>query len=115
MGVDGDMGQTLDDGQAAYKTSDHGFADPAQSQANHRDAELDAVYDLVEILVKSQNDAGADTSGFNELLDARVAHADEREFRGCEERVGCHEEEDQKDPEQHESEHGWVILTFEGS
>ena len=44
------------------------------------------------------------------LLDASITDADQREFGGCEEGVGCHQEQDQKDPEQHESDHWPVIL-----
>jgi hypothetical protein len=49
------------------------------------------------------------------LLDAGVADADEGEFRGGEECVGCDQEQDQKDPEQHESHHGNAILANRGA
>ena len=49
----------------------------------------------------------------DELLDASIAHAHQGKFGGREEGVGCHQEKDQKDPEQHKSDHGTVILTFE--
>ena len=41
---------------------DHGLADPAEGQADHGDAELNAVYDFVEMLVEALHDAGADAS-----------------------------------------------------
>ena len=59
------------------------------------------------MLVQALDDAGADASGFDELLDAGIAHADQGEFGGREEGVGCHQEQDQKDPEQHKGDHGW--------
>jgi hypothetical protein len=57
----------------------HGFfADPAESEASHGDAELDAVQDFVEFVVQFADGARADASFFNELLEARVSDADER-------------------------------------
>ncbi len=90
---------------AADKAGDHGFADPAESQADHGDAELNAVDDFVEVLVEALDDAGADASGVDELLDAGIADADEGKFGGGEERIGCYQEKDQKDPEQHIGDH----------
>ena len=65
------------------------------------------------MLVKALHDARADASRRDELLDAGIAHAHQGEFRCCEEGIGCHQEKDQKDPEQHKGDHGWVILTFQ--
>ena len=53
-----------------HQPGHHGFADPAQGQADHRDANLDAVYDLIQLLVETLNDARANASGCDELLDA---------------------------------------------
>ncbi len=92
---------------------DHGLADPAESQADHGDAQLNAVHDLVEMLVKALDDARANPSRGDELLDASIAHAHQGEFGGGEERIGRHQKQDQKDPEQHKGDHGRVILTFE--
>ena len=58
-----------------HQPGHHGFADPAQGQADHRDANLDAVYDLIQLLVETLNDARANASGCDELLDAGVADA----------------------------------------
>jgi hypothetical protein len=99
------VGQALDDGQATDETGDHGLADPSQGKANHGDTELDAIDNFVEMLVETLHNAGADTSGVNELLDACIAHTHEGEFGGGEERIGCYQEEDQEDPEQHIGDH----------
>src|SRR5581483_454612 len=115
MRVDLKVRKALEEMKAPHKAGDHGLADPAKCKADHGDAELDSIHNFVEVLMQALDGAGAETSGPNELLDAGIAHADEREFRGCEERVGCHEEEDQEDPEQHEGEHGWVILAKQGA
>ena len=98
-----------------HEAGDHGLADPAERQADHGDAELNAVDDFVEMLVEALDDARADASGLDELLDAGIAHAHQGEFGGREEGIGCHQEQDQKDPEQHKGDHGRVILTFESS
>ena len=99
--------------QAADQAGDHRLADPSEGQADDGDAQLNAVDDLVQTLVQALDDARADTSGFDELLDASVANAHQRELGGCEKRIGCHQEQDQKNPEQHKGDHGRVILTFE--
>src|SRR4029077_1419966 len=62
VGVDSNMGQALDDGQATDETGDHGLANPSQGKANHGDTELDAIDDFVEMLVETLDNAGADTS-----------------------------------------------------
>ena len=61
--------------------------------------------DFVEMLVETLDNASADTSGVNELLNAGIPHADERKFSGGEERIGCYQEEDQEDPKQHIGDH----------
>ena len=62
--------------------------------------------------METLDDARTDASRRNELLDAGIAHTHQGEFRCCEEGIGRHQEKDQKDPEQHKSDHGWVILSF---
>src|SRR5208283_328885 len=74
------------------------------------DSELNSVNDFVQMLVEALHDPGADAPGINELLDAGIADANQGELGGCEECIGCHQEKDQKDPEQHKGDHGWVIL-----
>jgi len=51
------------------------------------------------------NGTSADATRLNELLNARIAHAYQGKFRGCKEGVGRHQEQDQKHPEQHKSDH----------
>jgi len=82
------------------------FADPAESKTRQRDPKLNPVHHLVQILVQSQDSARTNSARFNQLLNARVAHAHQGKFGGGKKRVGCHQEQDQHDPEQHESHHG---------
>ncbi|SPF44107.1 hypothetical protein SBA1_510044 [Candidatus Sulfotelmatobacter kueseliae] len=110
--VDGSVRNAMDELHAFHQAGDHGLADPAEGQADHRDTELHTVDDFVEMLMEALHDAGADASGLDKLLDTRVADADQGEFGGGEERIGCHQEQDQQDPEQHKGDHGKVILTF---
>ena len=112
VGVDGRVRNFVDEPHAFHQAGDHGFADPAEGQADHGDAQLNAVYDFVEVLVEALHDARADASRCNELLDAGIAHAHQGEFGCREEGIGRHQEKDQKDPEQHKGDHGRVILTF---
>ncbi len=104
----------MDEAHAFDQAGDHGLADPAQGQADHGNAELDAVNDFIEALMKALNDARAAASSLDELLNTGIANAHQGEFGGCEEGVGCHQEKDQKDPEQHKGDHGKVILTKAG-
>ena len=92
---------------------EEGFANPAQGQADDGDAQLNPVDYLVEIAVQFLDNAGADAAGFDELLDAGLAHADQGEFGRGKERVGCDQEQDEEHPQQHKGKHGWVILTFQ--
>jgi hypothetical protein len=74
---------------------------------------LDAVYDLIEVLMQPLHSAGADPVGLNQLLDASIAHADQRKLRCSEESVGRHQQQDQQHPQQDKSNHGTLILTFQ--
>jgi hypothetical protein len=51
--------------------------------------------------------------GFDQLLYAGITDADQSKLGGGEEGIGRDQEQDQKDPEQHKSDHGDVILTFQ--
>ena len=115
MGVDSGVGDFVDELHPFHQAGDHGLADPAQCQADHGDAQLNAVHDFVEMLVQALDDARADASRRDELLDAGIAHAHQGEFGCREEGIGRHQEQDQKDPEQHKGDHGTVILTFGSS
>jgi hypothetical protein len=89
------------------------FANPAEGKANYCDSKLNAVNHFIEIAVQFLDDAGADSSGLDELLDAGFANAYQGEFGRGKERVGCDQEQDQKHPDQHKSDHGLPILTFQ--
>ncbi len=82
------------------------FADPAQGQADYRDSQLNPVNHFVEVAVQFLDNAGADTAGFNELLDAGLADAHQGEFGRGKEGVGCDQEQDQEHPDQHKGDHG---------
>ena len=63
VGVDRGVRDLVDEAHAFDQAGDHGLADPAQGQADHGDAELNAVDDLVEMLVEALDDARADAPG----------------------------------------------------
>ena len=63
--------------------------------------------------MKFQNSAGAGAVGFDQLLDAGVAHADQREL-GCGEKgIDRHQKQDDEYPQQHVWNHEGLILTFQ--
>ena len=62
VGVDGGVRHLVDELHPFDQAGDHGLADPAEGQADHGDAELNAVDDFVEMLVEALHDAGADAS-----------------------------------------------------
>src|SRR5580704_6035753 len=72
-GVRVDVGVRNRPEQLLHDACQHGFADPAQRQAGERNAKLDAVYDLIEVLMQPLHSAGADPMGLNQLLDASIA------------------------------------------
>ena len=115
VGINGGVGYAVNELEALDQAGDHGLADPAQGEADHGDAELDAVDDFVEAAVQALHDARADASRFDELLNAGIAHAHQGKLSRSEESIGRHQEKDQKDPEQHKGDHGTAILTFESS
>ncbi len=110
MGVDGGVRHLMNETERLNQTGHHRLADPAQSQTDDGDAELNAVDDFIEMLMQALHGARADAAGLDELLDSGIAHADQGELRGCEKRVRCHQEEDQEHAEQHEGDHLGVIL-----
>src|ERR1035437_5787495 len=89
------------------------LAQPAQGQAGNGDPELHAVNHAAELLVKFEDGAGASPVSYDQLLDARFAHADQRELGCGEEGIGRHQEQDDKHPQQHVCKHGTLILTFQ--
>ena len=105
VGVDRGVRDSLHVMERFDEAGDHGFADPAEGQADHRDAELNAVHNFVKVLMEALDDAGAGAAGLDELLDAGVADADQGELRSREKRVRRHQEKDQEHAEQHEGDH----------
>jgi hypothetical protein len=67
---------------------------------------LNSVHDLIQVLVEFEDSSGADAVGFNQLKNARLAHAHESKLGCCEKSVGCHQEHDEQHPEQHVGNHG---------
>ena len=61
--------------------------------------------------MKPLDNPRTNASSRDELLNAGIAHTHQGEFCRREEGIGRHQEKDQKDPEQHKSDHGKVILT----
>jgi len=106
MGIDGYMRSSLAEKPFDY-AGEQWFANPAQGEAYYCDSQLNAVDHLIEIAVQFLDNAGADAPGLDELLDAGFANAYQGEFGRGKERVGCDQEQDQKHPDQHESDHGW--------
>ena len=102
---------------ASYRTFDHAgqqrLAHPTQSKTGYGNSQLNAVHHFVQIAVQLLDNAGTDATSFDELLDARIAHAHQSKFGCSEESVGCYQEENQKYPEQHKCNHGSLILTFQ--
>src|SRR5205823_7392349 len=113
MGISKGVWHFLQELETFHEVSHHGLADPAQGQADYGDPQLHTVYNFIKVAVQSLDNASAGTPRFDELLNAGLAHADQREFRGRKEGVGRNQEYDQQDPEQHESDHVPLILTFQ--
>ena len=79
-------------GEVEQDLRDGGFADPAESEAGERYAELDGGEELIDRVLELVDGAGAGTSEGDELLDASLADADQGELRGHKEAVGQDEE-----------------------
>src|ERR1700691_4081500 len=105
VGVNRGVGNLIYKAEAFNDAADDGFADPAEGQADDGDAELNAVDDFVEVAVQLLDNAGTDAAGFDELLDAGLANADQGEFGGGEERIGCDQQQDKKHLQQHVGKH----------
>ena len=111
MGVEDGVGNTAD--QGFDEACQYGLAQPSEGKAGDGDSELDSVDHAAELLMEFEDSAGTDAAGFDELLDAGFADADEREFGGRKEGIGRDNEQDDEHPQQHECNHGGVILTFQ--
>ncbi len=88
------------------------LAQPPQRQARDRDSQLHAIDDAAELLMQLEDDFGAGTVRFDQLLDAGFAHTDQREFGGRKKRVHRHQQQYNEHPQQHGCNHGTLILTF---
>jgi hypothetical protein len=95
----------LKEGQAFHEVRNHGLADPAKSQADHGDTQLHAVDDLVQIAMKAQENAGADSASLDQLLDAGIADGNQRKLCRGKEGVGRHQKKHQEHPKQHKGDH----------
>ena len=62
--------------------------------------------------MKFQDGTRTNPVGIDELLDAGIPHAHQGKFGSGKEGIGCDQEQNEENPEQHKSYHGWVILTF---
>ncbi len=92
-------------GEVEDDLGDGGFADPAEGERGERDAELDGGEELVDGVLELQGGACAGTAEGDELLDARLADADEGELGGDEEAVGQDEEGHHDRAEEHPFQH----------
>ena len=113
MGVNHRMGNFLHEPGLFEDMGYERLANPSQGKADYGYSKLDAVDNLVQITVQFLDDSGADATRLNELLDASVADAHQGELRCRKKRIGCDQEQNQENPEQHKSDHGCLILTFQ--
>ena len=111
VSVDRGVGNILN--RAQHHLGQQRLADPAQGQADDGDSQLDAIDHFVQVAMQLLHNARADAPGSDQLLDTGITDADQREFRGREESVGRHQEQDEEHPQQHICNHGRLILTFQ--
>ena len=90
-----------------------GFADPAESQAGERDAELHGGDEVVELLMELLDGARADAVRSQQLLEPGLADADHGEFGGDKKCVRCDQQDHCHDPQHNESNHQGEILSPE--
>src|SRR5690242_11591784 len=80
MGVNAGVGHI---GQQVLKHArHHRLANPAQEQAGEVDAKLHSGPNLSQALMQFLNGARANAAGLDQLLQARIAHADQAELGG---------------------------------
>jgi hypothetical protein len=91
--------------EALDEVGDHGLANPAQRQADNGDSQLHAVDNLVQIAVKAQQYAGANSTALDQLLDSGVTNCDEGKLSRGKKGIGRNQEHNKQDPEQHEGKH----------
>ena len=108
MGKDVRVRQTSED--RLQDSGEGGFADPAKSEAGDRDAKLNGVKNVVELLMKLLDGASPDSVGGDKLLQTRLADAHQSEFGGHEKRVSRDEQNHCYDAQHNESNHEGGIL-----
>ncbi len=92
-------------GEIEQHLGDGGLTQPAQGERGEGDTELDGGQELVDVLFQVQRTARAWPAEGDQLLHARLAHADEGELRGHEEAVGQDEEGHHHRAEEHHFQH----------
>ncbi len=111
--VDDSMG--WQDGQEGRSDGQEHFGDgrltePAESQRGEGHAKLNGGEKLIDIAFEQQRRACAGAAQGEQLLHARFAHADEREFGSHEETVGQNEEGHHDPAEEHPFQHSVLSL-----
>ena len=91
--------------EAQDDLGDRRLADPAERESGQRDAELHGGKELVDGVLELQHCARAGTAQRDQLLDARLPHADESELRGDEKTVGQNEKGHHHCAEEHPLQH----------
>src|SRR5437868_13442685 len=95
MRVNGGMRDTSE--KRLDKAFDGGFADPAQRQTCESDTKLHSQEHLLKIAMKALYQSGADLVGLDELLDTRIADADQRKLGSHKEAIGGDQQDHQKE------------------
>ena len=96
MGIDTGIRNVAEPGHD--DRGERAFTHPAESETGQSDAKLNGGKEFVKVLLNLADSTRADTALLNQLLDARIAHADHGEFRGNEKGVRCHKKNHQDDP-----------------
>ncbi len=92
------------------------FADPAEAEARHGDAQLRRGDVAVGVGDGAAHGARAAMILGDQLIDARLAHRDDGEFGGDEKAVGQHQGHDSRQAPQHirEVEFGHLVISSSG-
>ena len=98
----------------------NGSPHPAESQADHGNSQLELrLHDFIQVVVRFcpvVERCGLQCGGSQVNCWTRsLPEAHQSKFRGCKEGVGCHQEQNEKNPQQHKSNHWGLILTFQKS
>jgi hypothetical protein len=88
------------------------LADPAQGEARQRYAKLHGGQKFIDMALQMQRRARSRSAQRQQLLHARLAHADQRELRGHEEAVGQNEEGHHHRAKEHPFQHSVLSLAL---